>query len=451
MCLQQSVNREQRVKPPKKRLPLRAAARWLLLCTLLALPIGTASALFLVLLGHVTGAFAAHPWLLLLLPILGFITAYVYQRYGAAARQGMALILDEAIAPQQPIPLRMTFLIAWGTLMTLLGGGSAGIEATGVQMACGLADAIGRKLRLTPQERPILLTTAIAAGFGSIFGTPVAGAIFAVEIIRQGAPCYGALLPSLLCAVLADRVTTQLWGIPRHTYAHGPLPPIDAGVWLKVAIAGTLFGLVARLFVKSVQAVRTFAGQHIAHPVLRPFAGGLIVILLTLLVGSRTYNGLGTETVDLALLGADIPFFAPFLKIVFTAVTIGFGFIGGEVTPLLFVGATAGNVLAGLLGLPAGMMAKLGFTALLAGGTHTPVTGIMIGMELLGGGTPVYPATACILAYAFSGARGIYSSSTVQPEERVPLRLLLNAMPSTDLPEEAGYMSSGQDLHVRER
>ena len=200
-------------------------------------------------------------------------------------------------------------------------------------------------------------------------------------------------------------MTTQLWGIPRHLMRTGLCRPLTQGSGSKWPLPAHCSAL-PRLFVKSVQAVRTFAGQHIAHPVLRPFAGGLIVILLTLLVGSRTYNGLGTETVDLALLGADIPFFAPFLKIVFTAVTIGFGFIGGEVTPLLFVGATAGNVLAGLLGLPAGMMAKLGFTALLAGGTHTPVTGIMIGMELLGGRTPVYPATACILAYAFSGARG---------------------------------------------
>ncbi|MGI6081464.1 MAG: chloride channel protein [Limnochordia bacterium] len=445
--MQQFVDHQQRFNLTKL-LPLRAAGRWLLLCTLLALPIGTASALFLAVLNHVTAVSSAKPWLLLFLPLSGLITAYVYQRYGGAARQGMTLILDEAIAPKQPIPLRMTFLIAWGTLMTLLGGGSAGIEATGVQMACGLADPIGRKLKLTPAERPILITGAVAAGFGSIFGTPVAGAIFAVEIMRQGAPRYGALLPSLLCAVLADRVTTQLWGIPRYTYAHTLLPPIEAGIWFKVAIAGVVLGLVARLFVTSVRAMRTFARQHIAHPLLRPAAGGVIVILLTLLVGTRAYNGLGTETVDLALQGADVPLLAPFLKIIFTAVTIGFGFIGGEVAPLFFVGATAGNALAGLLGLPADMMAKLGFVALLAGGTNTPVTGIMIGMELFGGETPVYPATACILAYVFSGSRGIYSPSTVQPEERAPLRLLLDAMLRPGLMEEADRFGTGEDLHA---
>lgn len=432
----------------KRLLPWRVAGRWLLLCTLLALPIGTASALFLAVLSHVTAAFGTNPWLLWFLPLLGLITTYIYQRYGGPVRQGMTLILDEVTVPKQTIPLRMTFLSAWGTSMTLLGGGSAGIEATGVQMAAGLADPIGRKLKLTPAERSILLTGAVAAGFGSIFGTPVAGAIFAVEIMRQGAPRYGALLPSLLCAVLAERVTTQLWGIPRHAYAYTPLPPIEAGIWFKVMIASVILGLVARLFVNSVHAVRSFAQQRVANPLLRPIAGGMLVIGLTLLVGSTAYNGLGMPAIDQALQGADVPLWAPLFKIVFTAVTIGFGFVGGEVTPLFFVGATAGSALATLLGLPADMMAKLGFVALLAGGTNAPLTGIMLGMELFGGGTPVYPATACILAYVFSGPRGIYTPSTVQPEERAPLRLLLEAMRRTSVPEDGEPFGTGEHLHA---
>lgn len=445
--LRQSVDRNRRVNL-QRLLPLRAVGRWLVLCSLLALPIGTASALFLVLLSRVTATFGTRPWLLWLLPLFGWITAYVYQRYGGAVRQGMTLILDEVTTPKQPIPLRMTFLSAWGTLMTLLGGGSAGIEATGVQMAAGLADPIGRRLKLTPAERPILLTGAVAAGFGSIFGTPVAGAIFAVEIMRQGAPRYGALLPSLLCAVLAERVTTQLWGIPRHTYAYTPLPPIEAGIWFKVMIASIVLGLVARLFVKAVHTMRSMAQEHVTHPLLRPLVGGAIVIVLTLLVGTTAYNGLGMEAIDLALQGENVPLLAPLLKIVFTAVTIGFGFIGGEVTPLFFVGATAGSALATLLGLPTDMMAKLGFVALLAGGTNAPLTGIMLGMELFGGGTPVYPATACILAYVFSGPRGIYSPTTGRPEEWAPIRLLLDAMMRPNLPEENDPFGTGEDLQA---
>ena len=401
----------------------RAALRWLFLCTVLALP-SELLRLFLAVLNRVTEAFGANRG------CCGYcrywrLTAYVYRRWGGPA-PGMTLILDEVTAPT-PIPLRMTFLSAWGTLMTLLGGGSAGIEATGVQMAAGLADPIGRRLKVTPAERPILLTGAVAAGFGSIFGTPVAGAIFAVEIMRQGAPRYAALLPSLLCSVLAERVTTQLWGVPRHTYSYTPLPPMEAGLWFKVVIASIALGLVARLFVASVHTVRTLARRSVANPVLKPVVGGAIVIGLTLLAGTTAYNGLGMAAIDKALQGGNVPLLAPLLKIVFTAVTIGFGFVGGEVTPLFFVGATAGSVLGALLGLPADMMAKLGFVALLAGGTNAPLTGIMLGMELFGSGTPVYPATACILAYVFSGPRHLLAHWGLAGG-KAPLLQLLDAM-----------------------
>lgn len=429
-------------------LTLKAVLRWMLLGALIALPVGTASALFLSVLQRVTAVSAARPFLWLL-PLLGLATSYVYQRFGGAARLGMTLILDEVHAPQRPIPLRMSFLSACGTLLTLLGGGSVGIEATGVQMACGLADPIGRKLKVTDAERPLLLTGAIAAGFGSIFGTPIAGAVFALEITHVGAQ-YGALLPALWCAVLAERVTTQLWGVPRHVYVYTPLPPVEAGLWLKVVAAGVLLGLLARLFVAAVHTMRTAAGRAVKHPLLRPVIGGCAVMALTYLAGTTAYNGLGSRTIDLALQGEPVPFFAPLLKILFTAVTIGFGFVGGEVTPLFFVGATAGSALASLFGLPADMMAKLGFVALLAGGTHAPLTGVMIGMELFGGATPLYAATACILAYAFSGPRGIYAPSLAQDQEQPPLRMLLDAMRAARTARGDRY-GAGSDLHVGAR
>lgn len=431
----------------RRLLPVRAMVRWLFLCTLISLPIGTASALFLAMLNRVTHTFGSYPWLLWLLPFLGLVTAYVYQRYAGPARLGMTLILDEVTTPKHPIPLRMTFLSAWGTLMTLLGGGSVGIEATGVQMACGIADSMGRKLKITRAERSILITGAVAAGFGSIFGTPVAGAIFALEIMHLG-PRYGAVVPALFCSVLAERVTTQLWGVPRHTYAHTPFPPIEASIWFKVVIASVILGLLARLFVTSVRTVGSVAKRTVTHPVIRPVIGGVAVIALTLLAQTTAYNGLGNATIDLALQGRAMPILAPVLKIVFTAITVGFGFIGGEVTPLFFVGATAGSALASMLGLPADMMAKLGFAALLAGGTHAPLTGVMIGMELFGGGTPVYPATACILAYVFSGPRGIYAPSTAEPYERAPLRLLLEAMRGAGSQGGENHYGTGQDLRA---
>lgn len=444
--MKQTVNVQE---PPKlRRLFIRTVLRWSVICILLALPIGTASALFLAVLGHVTAAFDNNPWLLWLLPAFGCLTAYVYHRFGGAASRGMTLILDEVTAPKQPIPLRMTFLSAFGTLMTLLGGGSVGIEATGVQMACGLADPIGRKLKITPAERPILITAAVAAGFGSIFGTPVAGTIFSIEVMRLGSPRYGALLPSLLCAVLAERVTTQLWGIPRHPYVHTPLPPLEAGLWFKVVIASIVLGLLARLFVVSLRTMRGAAERWIKHPIVRPLVGGTAVIVLTLLTGTTVYNGLGMPSIDLALSGHAVPALAPFFKILFTAVTTGFGFIGGEVTPLFFVGATAGSALAGVLELPSDMMAKLGFVALLAGGTHAPFAGVMIGMELFGGDTPVYPATAGILAYVFSGPHGIYAPSAADPSERAPLTLLREAMGFTGSRGKGPHGHTGSDLHL---
>jgi H+/Cl- antiporter ClcA len=385
---------------------------WLPIATVVGIMAGLAAALFLVVLDAVTVYRQANPLLILLLPLAGLGVGYAYHRFGGRARGGNALIIDEIHVNGQRLPRRMVPFILVGTWVSHLFGASVGREGTGVQMSASLADQVAHRLRLTPERRRIVLITSIAAGFSAVFNAPVAGLVFALEVYNVGQMRYDALLPALVGALIGDWVV-HLLQVPHSAYPLLPITDFDASLLLKVVVAALAFGLAARLFIRLTDVIRHLITVNVSSPAFRPVVGGVIVVALTLLLATDQYNGLSVELAKAATRGEEVPMLAFLLKIVFTALSLGSGFVGGEVTPLFVIGATFGADLARLLAVDPSFLASLGFVAVFAAASNTPIACVLLGVELFGGGSLVYLLTACVVAYFASGHRSIYGTQRV--------------------------------------
>lgn len=383
---------------------------------LVAVLVGSASAFFLWSLDAVTLLRFDNPWVLWLLPVAGLAVGLVYYRFGGDAGGGQDLLIDEIHEPGAGVPRRIVPLILFSTLITHLFGGSAGREGTALQMGGGIAAAVARQLRASPDLTRILLMAGIAAGFGSVFGTPVAGAVFALEVLVFQRIRTSELLVCLLAAVMAD-ITCHAWGAKHILYEVRPLVG-DAGgtgLWGAICLAAVAFGLCARLFVvASHWSLRAFA-KTVRRPWLRPFFGGLVILVLVAVVDTRDYLGLGVIgatpdawTLPRFFTDAGAPASAWLWKLVFTVITIGAGFKGGEVTPLFFIGAALGNLIAWGFGGPVDLFAALGFVAVFAAATKTPIASTLLGIEMFGGDHALAIAASCLIACQVSGAGGIY-------------------------------------------
>lgn len=398
---------------------LQSTLGWTVILLLLAVAVGSASAFFLWALDAVTRVRFAHPGLLFLLPVAGLFIGALYQLYGKSASGGNNLLIDEIHQPGAGVPSRMAPLILIGTLATHLFGGSAGREGTALQMGGGIAATFARILKLDADRIRILLMAGVAAGFGSVFGTPVAGAVFALEVLVVGRVQYDALIPCFFASVLADW-TCRMWGIGHTHYqvdVQAAAAAIDFRLMGKVLLAAVAFGLAGRLFSFLSHRLGDAFKTYIPRAELRPVVGGFLVIGLFFLAGTGDYLGLGVLgnrpdaiTLPAMFTSTDIPASAWAWKLLFTVITLSAGFKGGEVTPLFFIGAALGNTLALALGAPVDLFAALGFVAIFAGATKTPLASTFLGMELFGTGNGLYLATACIIAYRCSGSQGIYSA-----------------------------------------
>lgn len=391
--------------------PLVYLLRWLWLAAVLALLAGSASALFLLTLDRATALRLAHPWLIALLPLAGFAVGWCYLRFGRQAEGGNNLLIDEIHDPRQRVPLRMAPLVLGGTVLSHLCGASVGREGTAVQMGGALAERLALWFKVDADDRRLLLMAGIAAGFASVFGTPLAGAVFGLEVLAIGRLRSEGILPCLLAALLAERVAA-LWGVHHAHYAIAALPPLSAWTLLALLLAGALFGLVGRAFAALTHGLGGWMKRRIAYAPLRPLLGGAVIAVLVLGMGAERYAGLGIPSIAEAFL-QPVPAYDFAAKLAFTVAALGSGFKGGEVTPLFYIGATLGNALAPLLHLPLSFLAGMGFVAVFAGAANTPIASTLMAMELFGGEVGVYAAVACAASYLFSGHAGIYRAQRV--------------------------------------
>ncbi|HEY0465739.1 MAG TPA: chloride channel protein [Polyangiaceae bacterium] len=387
----------------------RRMTQWLALGALVGLLAGAASALFLFTLQRATDFRTHHELIVYGLPIAGLLVGWVYERFGRSIAGGANLIIDTIHDEGPCLPLRMAPMVLIGTVLTHLFGGSAGREGTAVQMGASLTDTALRYLKLSGALRRQALAAGVAGGFGSVFGTPVAGALFGLEFIVQGRIEYAALLPALTAAVVGD-LTTRALGISHSVYPAPDALALSPLVLLKWLIFALALSLATRVFVELTHFLKAQGALRIPRLPVRMFTGGVTVVVLWRLVGTSDYLGLGVPTILRSFTDANLPVPAFALKILFTAVTLGAGFLGGEVTPLFFVGAALGNVLARALGLPLALGAGVGLAAVFAAAAKTPLALSVMAVELLGASLFPHAAIVCALCYLMTGRRGIYSA-----------------------------------------
>jgi H+/Cl- antiporter ClcA len=400
--------------------------KWAFLVSPMAIAVGSIVALFLWLLDQATQFRWQNGWIIYFLPVAGVIIYFLYHQFGKKTEAGNNLIIDEIHEPDGGVPARIAPLVLLTTLMTHLFGGSAGREGTAVQMGGGIAGLFGRWLKLNPQDLRVLLMAGIAAGFAAVFGTPVTGTVFAMEVIAIGSIKYDALLPCLIASLIAN-FTCNSWGIHHTAYSihfthsdSNSFLGIDYLLIGKTVMAGIAFGLIAFLFGEMQHGIKEMSNRFIKIKWLIPAIGGCLIIGLSVLLDTRDYLGLGVTSEKpngLSIVNAftqgGVTNWSWFWKLLFTAITLGTGFKGGEVTPLFFIGAALGNTIAWISGAPIDLFAALGFIAVFAGATNTPLACTIMGVELFGGEPILYYAIACFIAYYFSGHSGIYSAQRI--------------------------------------
>ena len=391
---------------------LLGSLKWILISVLIGITTGSASAFFLIALDWVTNCREHHNWLIWLLPIGGLLIGYSYYYGGKDVAKGNNLLLEECENPQKKIPLTMATLVLFGTLITHLFGGSAGREGTAVQMGGAIADQFTNVFKLDASERKTILILGISAGFASIFGTPLAGALFALEILFFSKISFKSIPLSFLTAYIAY-FTVEFWNIKHTLYSIPILPDISFTTLFWILTASILFGLTAMLFSRSTHFWSQLFSKNISYPPLRPFVGGILLAIAIYFIGTTKYIGLGIPVIVDSFSNPNTAYDF-LLKILFTGFTLGAGFKGGEVTPLFFIGATLGSTLSLVVPLPIALLAGMGFVAVFAGATHTPIACTVMGIELFGIESGIFIAVSCYTAYFTSGSVGIYNAQIVK-------------------------------------
>lgn len=390
---------------------------WSLISVLVGVACGIASAIFLTSLAKATETREHYQWLHYLLPLGGLIVGYLYHIWGKSVEGGNNLIIDEFHDPQKVVPIRMAPLVLLGTVATHLFGGSAGREGTAVQMGGSIADQFTHFFKLNRKERRTLLMIGMSGGFGSVFGVPFAGTMFGLEVLAIGKLHLHGLFQCAISAFVAHYVTTAL-GVHHTAYLHPLIDlPLNIVVVGSLICAGLGFGLAARLFAFLVSHISKISKSFIGYLPIRIFTGGVLISIIFYLIPAATrYAGLGVPVIVNSI-QEPVFYYDWFWKLVLTALTLGMGFKGGEVTPLLFIGATLGNAMSSYLPISLPILSAVGFVGVFAGAANTPFACTIMAMELFGVQIGSFAAIAAFSSYLISGHHGIYSSQKIHIEK----------------------------------
>lgn len=391
---------------------------WSFIGAVIGAVVGVVGITFHILLEEVTAFRMSHPWILFLLPLGGLVIAGLYHLLRMQNDRGTNLILI-AVRVNEKVSLRLTPLIFISTIITHLLGGSAGREGAALQIGGSIGSFIGRKIKLDEKDERIITMCGMSAGFAALFGTPVAAVVFSMEVITVGIMHYSAIVPSIIAAITATGIS-MVCGVTPTSFTLESVPALSPSGVGSVILLGMFCAGVSVLFCLAMETAGKYYKQIFKNGYIRIFVGGCIVVAITLLLGTRDYNGAGMDVIARAIAGeAEYPAFL--WKILLTSLTLGAGYKGGEIVPSFFVGATFGCVIGPWIGLPASFAAGTGMAALFCGVTNCPIASVILCVELFGAEGIAYYTLACAVSYMLSGYYGLYSEqkimySKMQPE-----------------------------------
>lgn len=364
--------------------------------------------IFLIFLEKAVDFNLKHKFLVFILPLSGMLMTFLYSKYGGNSQKGNNLIIENINGSKEEIKFIMAPLVFLGTVLTHLFGGSVGREGTGVQIGGTIGNALSKILKCSTYEKKILLISGVAAGFSSVFGTPLTGTIFALEISNIGSLNYNSMIPAITSAIVGNSVVKFL-GVKHSHYKIPPVESVDLTNILKVIILAICFGLASRLFVYMTHWFKEKLIKYCKNQYLKIFVGGSLMVLATLILGNNLYNNLSLGLLSSAFDG-NVPYLAFIIKLMLTTLCLGAGYQGGEVTPLFVIGATLGAALSNILGLPFAFSAALGLVGVFSGATNAPITCFMMYLELFGANNIIFAMLVCMIAVFISGHKGIYTS-----------------------------------------
>ena len=382
-----------------------AAAYWLVLAALVGCVVGPLGGAFGLALNWANATRGAHPWLLYLLPVAGLVIVFLYHRFdpdgGGSTNQ-----IFVSVREHKPLTLRTAPLIFVSTVATHLFGGSSGREGAALLLGGSVSGQLGRALRLENRDCRLMTMCGMAGAFSAIFGTPLAATIFTLEVVDVGSMQYAALLPCLVSALLGVFISGKMGLAPEAFVLQAEAAPTPDNL-VRVIILGALLAALSIFFCELLHVTPKLYRKFFPNIYLRVAAGGVLIIALTKLLGTTDYNGAGAAVIEAAIDGEAVPY-AFLLKMLFTALTLGAGFKGGEIVPIFFTGATFGCVAAPLLGLPPQLGAALGMVALFCGCTNSPLASICLAIEVFGGQCVSLFALACAVSYMLSSYFSLY-------------------------------------------
>ena len=384
--------------------------KWMLFACIIGLIVGAVGILFHYGIHYATQLRLTQPWILWLLPIGGLLIVFLYRICGMDKDRGTNFVLT-AVRSNEKLSLKTAPLIFVSTIITHLCGGSAGREGAALQIGGSIAAKLGRVIKLDEKDSRIMTMCGMSAAFAALFGTPLTAAVFAMEVVSVGVIYYAALVPCILSSIIGYMLAAAC-GIAAPHYLISQIPQLSLVPILQVITLGILCALFSILFCHTTHKTAALYSKFLPNKYIRIAVGGAIIIVLTLLCGTYDYNGIGTHVIDNALSGESRPeAFA--LKLVFTALTLGAGFKGGEIVPVFFTGATFGNTFGGLLGLTPAFGGALGLVGVFCGVTNCTMTSLFLSIELFGTQGLLYFAVVCAVSYMLSGYYGLYKEQKI--------------------------------------